>query len=243
MNPSIIFENSDVMVIDKPPRISVHKDGAREETTIADWFVTHCPMARGVGEPLLLTNGTVVDRPGIVHRLDKETSGVMILAKTQQAYEFLKQQFQNRATEKVYRAFVWGEVKNDTGTVDLPIGRSASDFRRRSAERGAKAPLRDALTEYKVIVRGGGFTELEVHPKTGRMHQIRVHLKALQHPLVGDRLYAPRRDYALGFTRVALHAMTLTITLPSGDRQTFEAPLPEDMKAAHIRLSQFAETA
>lgn len=243
IDPNIIYEDSDVLVVNKPPHVSVHKDGMREEETVADWFAGKYPEAKGVGEPLVLTNGTVVDRPGIVHRLDKETSGVMVLAKNQDAYEFLKKQFQDRETAKTYRAFVWGEMKSDSGTVNLPIGRSQSDFRRRSAERGAKAPLRDAETEYEVVARGGGFSEVRVRPKTGRMHQIRVHMKALQHPLVGDRLYAPRRDYALGFKRVALHAESLTVTLPSGEKHTFEAPLPGDMEEAGITLRQFAETA
>lgn len=243
IDPTIIYEDSDVLVINKPAGISVHKDGMREEETIADWFVAKYPEAKGVGEPLTLTNGTVVDRPGIVHRLDKETSGVMVLVKNQTAYEFLKKQFQERESVKTYRAFVWGEMKNDSGIINLPIGRSQSDFRRRSAERGAKAPLRDAETHFEVMARGGGFTEVQVKPKTGRMHQIRVHMKALQHPLVGDRLYAPRRDYALGFERVALHAESLSITLPTGERHAFEAPPPQDMAAAAATLRRFAETA
>jgi len=243
IDPTIIYEDGDVLVINKPAGVSVHKDGMREEETIADWFVRKYPEAGGVGEPLTLTNGTVVDRPGIVHRLDKETSGVMVLAKNQRAYEFLKKQFQERETAKIYRTFVWGEMKNDSGTINLPIGRSQSDFRRRSAERGAKEPLRDAETHYEVLLRGGGFSEVRVKPKTGRMHQIRVHMKALQHPLVGDMLYAPRREYALGFERLALHAESLTITLPSGTKHTFEAPLPSDIEEAGRTLRQFAETA
>ena len=243
IDPTIIYEDSDVLVIAKPAGVSVHRDGMREEETIADWFVQKYPEAEGVGEPITLTNGTVVDRPGIVHRLDKETSGVMVLAKNQSAYEFLKKQFQERETRKTYRAFVWGEMKSDSGTVNLPIGRSQSDFRRRSAERGAKAPLRDAETEYEVLLRGGGFSEVRVKPKTGRMHQIRVHMKALQHPLVGDRLYAPRRDYALGFRRLALHAESLSIVLPSGARHMFEAPFPSDIEEAGRVLRQFAKTA
>ena len=242
-DPEIIYEDDAVLVFNKPAGISVHQDGMRTEHTLADWFVARYPNARGVGEPLTLTNGTVVDRPGIVHRLDKGTSGVMILAKTQPVYEWLKAQFQDRHTIKKYHAFVWGEMKTDTGVIDLPIGRSQSDFRRRSAERGAKAPLRDALTEYEVLARGGGFTEVIATPKTGRMHQIRVHFKALSHPLVGDALYAPKRDeHALGFDRAALHAQSLTVTLPSGQKHSFEAPLPPDMVAAHKALMAFAES-
>ncbi|MES2014648.1 MAG: RluA family pseudouridine synthase [Patescibacteria group bacterium] len=236
MTPEIIFENDDVLVANKPAGLSVHKDGKREEETLADWFLLRVPSAEGVGEPLVLTNGTVVDRPGIVHRLDKQTSGVIILAKNQEAFLFLKHQFQERLTEKVYRAFLWGELKEEKGVINFPIGRSTSDFRRRSAERGAKPPLRDAVTSWSLIAKGKGFSYVEARPKTGRMHQIRVHFKALQHPLVSDSLYAPKRERALGFERLALHALSLTITLPGGERKTFEAPLPPDFITAEKEL-------
>lgn len=230
--PEIIFEDDDVLVANKPAGMSVHKDGKREEQTLADWFLAHVPNAKEVGEPLVLTNGVVVNRPGIVHRLDKETSGVIILAKNQEAFLFLKEQFKERQTEKTYRAFLWGELKELSGVITLSIGRSKTDFRRRSAERGAKEPLRDAMTAWTRLNVGGGFTYVEVKPKTGRMHQIRVHFKALQHPLVSDALYAPKRPPALGFERLALHAYSLSLALPNGDTRTFEAPLPEDFLRA-----------
>ena len=122
-------------------------------------------------------------RPGIVHRLDKETSGVIILAKNQDSFNFLKNQFQERLAKKVYCAVVWGNIKNDSGVVDAPIGRNGKDFRQWSATRGARGLLREAVTEYKVISRfeedGEKFVFLEVRPKTGRTHQIRVHMKYL----------------------------------------------------------------
>lgn len=233
----IIFENKDVMVLNKPARMSVHKDGTRIEETLADWFVAHFPDGSGVGEPLMLTNGTSIDRPGIVHRLDKETSGVIILAKHQDAFLYLKQQFKNREVQKKYRAFLWGVMSDESGTIELPIGRSRSDFRKRSAERGAKAPLRDALTRWRKLSASDDFAYVEALPQTGRMHQIRVHFKALQHPLVGDRLYAPKREYALGFDRLALHAVSLTISISPGEKHTFEAPLPPDFVEAEKQLN------
>ncbi|MEK7530810.1 MAG: RluA family pseudouridine synthase [Patescibacteria group bacterium] len=236
MEPTVLFENDDVLVIDKPSGMSMHGDGLRVTEgipTIADWFVAKYPEAAGVGEPLELNDGRTVDRPGIVHRLDKGTSGVVVLAKRQSAYEFLKKQFQDRLVQKEYVAIVWGEMKNDSGTVEYPIGRSVTDFRRRSAEKNAKPPLRDARTDYEVIARGGGFTLVRLRPKTGRMHQIRVHMKAVGHPLVGDGLYAPRRDASvLGFNRLALHAENLTIILPSGETQSFAASLPGPLNRA-----------
>ena len=236
MEPTILFEDSDVLVIDKPSGVSMHGDGLRVTEgapTIADWFVAKYPEVAGVGEPLELNDGRTVDRPGIVHRLDKGTSGLVVLAKNQNAYEHLKKQFHDRLSQKEYVAVVWGEMKNESGVVDYPIGRSVTDFRRRSAEKNAKPPLRDARTEYEVIARGGGFTLVRLRPKTGRMHQIRVHMKAIGHPLVGDGLYAPRRDAgALGLNRLALHAEKLAITLPDGREQTFEAPLPGPLNRA-----------
>lgn len=228
MNIEILFENDEVCVINKPSGMSVHKDGRREEETVADWFVSHYPAAQGVGEPLMLTDGTTIERHGIVHRLDKETSGVMILAKTQDAFEKMKIQFQARSVSKIYRLFVEGEIKENTGTINKPIGRSRGNFRLRSSEFGAKPPLRDALTDFSVVVRGGGYSYVEATPKTGRMHQLRVHFKARGNPIVCDRLYMPRRECALGFSRLALHAHSLSLLLPSGENMTFTAPLPED---------------
>lgn len=233
----VIFENEDVAVLSKPSGLSVHKDGMRVEETLADWFVARFPESKGVGEPLVLANGTSIDRPGIVHRLDKETSGVIILAKHQDSFLYLKQQFKNREVQKKYRAFLWGVMPDESGIIELPIGRSKSDFRKRSAERGAKAPLRDALTKWKKLSASGDFSYVEASPQTGRMHQIRVHFKALQHPLVGDHLYAPKREYALGFDRLALHALSLTISISPGEKHTFEAQLPSDFIEAEKQLS------
>lgn len=238
MEPHIIFENDSVCIIDKPSGVSVHQDGMRVESTVADWFVTQYPTAAEVGEPLVLSNGNTVHRPGIVHRLDKETSGVMVLAKTHDAFLALKEQFQTRQVKKQYRAFVWGAIKEDGGVIDKPIGRSRSDFRRRSAEFGAKPPLRDARTVFSVLRRSPQFSYVEVEPETGRMHQIRVHFKARGNPVVCDTLYLPRRECALGFSRLALHAYSLTIHMPGADTQTFVAELPPDFLAAETIMSQ-----
>jgi 23S rRNA pseudouridine1911/1915/1917 synthase len=175
---------------------------------------------------------TSIDRPGIVHRLDKETSGVMIVAKHQKAHEFLKKQFQDRLAQKTYWAVVWGNFTEDSGSVDAPIGKSRNDFRQWQAGGNARGLLRDAHTDFRVLKRmqenGEHFCLCEVRPKTGRTHQIRVHMKYLHHPLVGDSLYAPSRPLVLGFTRLALHAFRLSIGLPSGENRVFEAG-PEEV--------------
>ncbi len=243
MTPTIIFENDDFLAINKPSGLVVHPDGKTVEKTLCDWLLEKYPDMKEVGEPMTLQNGTILYRPGIVHRLDRETSGVMIVAKTQEAFSHFKALFQEREVKKTYNAFVWGLVKEDKGTIDRPIGRSKSDFRKWSAERFARGELRPATTEYKVIARkespqhkGGeiplNFTYIEAYPKTGRTHQIRVHFKAINHPVVADSLYAPNHPKELGFARVALHARTIEVEGPDGKAHQFEAPLPEDFKKA-----------
>jgi len=232
MDIPIIYEDESILAVNKPVGIVVHSDGKSDDMTLADWILEKYPDMRDVGEPLVLGDGTKIIRPGIVHRLDKETSGVLVIAKTPEAFAYLKSQFQERNVEKTYRAFVYGRVKNDTGVIDKPIGKSRSDFRKWSAEYGARGELRDAVTEYRVLKRGDEATYLEAYPKTGRTHQLRVHLKAIGHPVVCDALYASGKKCLFGFARHALHANTLTLTLSSGARLKLEAPLPEDFLLA-----------
>lgn len=244
MDISILYEDDDVVVIDKPSGVMVHSNGRNrgknERETIAGWHVARIPTATGVGEPLMLPVGTFIDKPGVVHRLDQETSGVLILAKTQEAFTHLKRQFHDRLVQKEYRAFVYGQMKEARGDIARVIGRSAQDFRLRSAQRGARGTLRKAETKWERIHATARFSYLRLQPNTGRTHQLRVHLKAINHPIVCDRLYAPKRvekdSNALGFIRLALHAHTLTILLPSGETRIFTAPLPEDFLRAEAFL-------
>ena len=245
MDIPILFEDDDVVVIDKPSGVFVHGDGRSTSggmpETVADWHVARAPKARGVGEPLILSDGTKIDRPGIVHRLDRDTSGVLILAKTHGAFMHLKKQFHDRLAKKEYRAFVYGEMRERRGVIDRPIGRSAQDFRLRSAQRGARGTLRTAETVWECIQATAQFSSVRLLPKTGRTHQLRVHLKAINHPILKDALYAPGKvasdPHALGFERLALHAYALTIALPSGEALVFVAPLPEDFVRAEALMS------
>jgi RluA family pseudouridine synthase len=190
---------------------------------------------------------TIIERPGIVHRLDRGTSGVIVIAKNQKAHAALKEQFQARSVSKKYLAFVYGEFADPAdkyGTINRPIGRSKKDFRRFSAQRGARGEMRPAETWYTVLASrkglddgtgrraGGGYAFLEVEPKTGRTHQIRVHFKAINHPIVCDDLYAAERECALGFGRPALHASSIEFTTMKGKRVTATAPMPADFKKA-----------
>jgi len=258
--PQILKEDEYFLIINKPAGLVVHPDGKTIEPTLCDWIVQNYPKIVGVGEPSKGPNGVLLDRPGIVHRLDRETSGVLVIAKTQESFEFLKKSFQTRDVQKTYNTFVWGLVKEDKGSIDRPIGRSKTDFKKWSAERFARGDLRPATTEYKVLQRksfvegeekGGGeetvklsskdsknskiplnFTFVEAYPKTGRTHQIRVHFKAINHPVVGDALYAPNHPQMLGFKRLALHSRHISFTSLDGKRVEVEAPLPKDFQEA-----------
>lgn len=229
---NIIFEDNDVLVIDKPSGMMAHPDTKNTDETVSDWVVKNYPELKEVGEAMTLQNGEVIERPGIVHRLDRETSGVMIIAKNQDSFLHLKKQFQGRLVTKKYNAFVYGSIKNDEDVIERPIGRSKRGTRLWSAQPGAGGNLRDAVTLYSVIKRGKDYSLLEVQPKTGRTHQIRVHMKAINYPIVCDKLYAPKRECGLGFNRLALHAKSLEIELLNGETMIFETELPEDFKQA-----------
>lgn len=232
MEPTILYEDEDIAAINKPSGLMVHGDGKSDEPTVADWVVKKFPNIKGVGEPMEVGGEEFIDRPGIVHRLDKDTSGVMLIAKTEQGFQVLKSQFQNREIKKIYHAFVYGTPKHSRGMIDKQIGRSQHDVRLWSAERGARGNKRDALTRYVVKESGQGFAFIQAMPETGRTHQIRVHFKAVHHPLVGDSLYAPTMPQALGFTRTALHARAIEFTNVEGKVVRIEAPYPADFEEA-----------
>ena len=201
-----LYEDQDIIALNKPAGLVVHSDGKTEEPTLVEWLLKKYPDISGVGEPLRLSNGKVVDRPGIVHRLDRETSGVILVAKTAEGFACLKAQFHDRKIIKHYHAFVYGQMNDERGMIDRPIGRAKTDFRKWSAERGARGELRDAVTIYKVLKTSPTVSFVEAIPKTGRTHQIRVHLRSISRPVVSDKLYAPGKPEMLGFTRAALHA-------------------------------------
>ncbi|HEY4495973.1 MAG TPA: RluA family pseudouridine synthase [Candidatus Paceibacterota bacterium] len=222
MKIEILYEDEDLLVVNKPAGLMVHPDGKSKGPFLTDWLFEKFPRIKNVGETW----------SGIVHRLDTGTSGVLIVAKNQPTFFWLKKQFQNRKILKVYNTFVWGEMKDDRGIIDKPIGRSKNDFRQRSAERGKKGKIRDATTHFVVKKKNKGFSFLEIRPRTGRTHQIRVHLKAIGYPVVGDTLYAPKRSLALGFDRLALHASSIEFVNQVGKKISVSAPLPEDFQVA-----------
>jgi 23S rRNA pseudouridine1911/1915/1917 synthase len=244
MKIKILYEDSNILAIDKPAGISVHPDGRekdpstsfRASKTIADWVLKNYPKMKNVGEPMLIEikkEKIEIKRPGVVHRLDRDTSGVMLLAKNQKAYEFLKNQFKNREIKKTYVAIVDGWLKDERGVINKKIGRSPTDFRKYSASRGARGEMRDAVTQYKVLQRFNApqkFTYLELYPKTGRTHQIRVHMKSIDHPVVCDILYNPKGVCPKGISRMALHAKSIEFKDLKGKVVKVESVLPSFFK-------------
>ncbi len=231
-----IYESDAALVIDKPSGIMVHEDGRSEEETVASVLLAKYPTLSKVGDS---------GRQGIVHRLDRETTGVMIIAKTLEAYKYFKKQFKEHTTRKVYRAIVEGRIKDDTGMISVALARAKSDFRKRTTvdpyTEDARGAEREAITRYKVLQRvkresdGKNFTYVEVYPITGRTHQIRAHFRSIRHPIIGDDLYGSSEGKKEA-TRSMLHAFSLTLLLPQLGEKTFSAPIHKDMKETLERL-------
>lgn len=215
----ILYEDDDVAVIDKPAGLVVHPAPGHPDGTLVNALLARFPNLRDPDQP---------KRPGIVHRLDKDTSGVIIVAKQPDARQFLQRQFRKREVEKTYLALVRGIPDATRGKIEAPIGRDP-DHRQRLwvVPKG-----RPAVTEFEIRETFSQYSMLTVRPVTGRTHQIRVHLAAIDHPVVNDAQYGYRRGApALPAQRQCLHAWKLRITVPAGERMTFEAPLPDDIAA------------
>ena len=253
MNIEILFENKHVLVINKPSGLVVHGDGKTKERTVVDWILENYPDIHGVGENMFIHHkGTEIElhRPGIVHRIDRDTSGILVITKTEESFQDIKEKFKKRKIEKTYQAIVYGHIKNKEGAINQPIGRHSKDFRMKVAGNHARGTLREAETTYHVIERyvdehskkdvQGQFqkyTLVECSPKTGRTHQIRVHLKWLNHPIVADSLYKGKRKELLGLQRTALHAYSIRFVDVEDNLIHVTAPFPEDMKVAIDSLS------
>jgi 23S rRNA pseudouridine1911/1915/1917 synthase len=226
--PYVLAENELFLVIDKPAGLIVHSDGRTQELSLADWIAEKYPALRGVGGAWISPQGEHIDLNGLVHRLDRKTSGIVIAAKTQEAFDYIREEFSERRVEKKYLAWVYGIPKEKKGIIVAEIMRSTTPPKHWYARPCAIDDPRAAVTEWKFVTSKQDASLLEVIPKTGRTHQIRVHLASIGHPIVADHLYARDREPLLGFTRPALHASQISLTLPSGERVEYEAPLPED---------------
>ncbi|MBI2048904.1 MAG: RNA pseudouridine synthase [Candidatus Liptonbacteria bacterium] len=225
--PTIIHEDENFLIVNKPSGLLVHRvESAKNKTqepTLADWLAKRYPELKTVGDD-------PANRPGIVHRLDRDVSGVMIVARNQEYFEYLKSLFQKRLVEKTYLALVFGDLKAKTGRIEKPIGIKSGTVKRSvTSDKMSK----EAVTDYRVkrvFQPDGGserFSLLEVEPKTGRTHQIRVHLASIGHPIVGDALYGRRRGPSWA-KRIMLHALSLELPLMEGRRFKAEAEPPAD---------------
>lgn len=213
----IVYEDSDLLVINKPAGMVVHPAAGNWSGTLVNGLLHHC---RG---ELSSINGRI--RPGIVHRIDKDTSGLLVVAKNDMAHRGLSEQFAVHSITRVYKMIVWNNIKEDEGTVDAPIGRDPKNrLRNAVTDRGS----RRAVTHYRVLERFGTFTYAEARLETGRTHQIRVHMSYIKHPLLGDGLYGPEKN-RLGAGRQMLHAGVLGFCHPGDGRyMEFESSLPDD---------------
>jgi len=243
MFPSLIYQDENLLVINKPAGLLTHPKSAKDPSqSVVSWLLEKYPEIKKVGDHMenpgtseegrnIRQNniGTGTLRPGIVHRLDKETSGLMLVAKNQKSFEYFKNLFQERLIKKTYLALVYGNLKNKTGTIELPLGKLGT--KQTTRIKGKKdLKEREAVTEYKVIKEFLNYSLLEVYPKTGRTHQIRVHLNAIGHPIVCDKIYGGRKKYCppeLG--RLFLHAQKLEFTTPSGQKLLLETDPPEEL--------------
>ena len=220
----IIYEDDDVVVLNKERGMVVHPAPGNYTGTLVNALLYHCSNLSGINSAI---------RPGIVHRLDKDTSGIMIVAKNDAAHISLSQQIQSKTAVRTYLAVVRGNIKTDSGTIETQIARDKTDRKKMAV---VKEGGRDAITDYEVLERFGKYTLVRCKLRTGRTHQIRVHMEYLGYPLVGDPKYSPMKT-PFGIKGQALHSHTLEFTHPrTGERMKFEAPLPEDMHKIITRL-------
>lgn len=243
MNIETIYEDNDIIAVNKPAGINVHPDDAHKNGSVIQIITDKFPEIKNIGENPL--------RPGVVHRLDRDTSGVLIFAKNQKTFEYLKNIFKAREIKKTYIALLIGKLGSkigEKGIINLPLARSAKNPILRSAAGKTRGELKSAITEYKILkyfnlpeinesagkLKEEQYTLVEAYPKTGRTHQIRAHFKALGHPVAGDKLYSrikKTQSFAeKNLNRHFLHAASLEFTLPSGGRIKLEADMPEELR-------------
>lgn len=225
----IIYEDEDVVVVNKARGMVVHPAAGNYNGTLVNALLYHCKNLSGI-------NGVI--RPGIVHRLDKDTSGIMICAKNDAAHVSLSEQIQSKTAKRTYMAVVRGNIKTDSGVIETLIARDKNDRKKMAV---VKEDGRNAVTEYEVMERFGKYTIVKCKLLTGRTHQIRVHMEYLGYPLVGDPKYSPKKT-SFAINGQALHSLTLDFIHPrTGEQMHFEAPLPEDMHkiVTRLRLGQF----
>ena len=226
----VVYEDDSIIVINKPKGMVVHPAPGNYSGTLVNALLYHCrDSLSGIGG---------VMRPGIVHRIDKDTSGLLVVAKTDEAHNALSEELKYHGIEREYRALVTGGFKDDYGTVNYPIGRHPVDRKKQAVLLNGDHTAREAITHYEVLARFGGVSYLALKLETGRTHQIRVHMSYIGHALLGDEVYAKsktqfEKKHPSLFNGQALHAKKLTLTHPkTGERMSFECELPDEFKKA-----------
>ena len=225
---SVIYETKDFVAINKPAGLLVHPlkpktSNLKPEETLVDWLLEKYPEIKNVGDDPEL-------RPGIVHRLDRDTSGIILIARNQKFFEYLKNLFQTHQIKKTYLALVWGKLEPKIGEIKTPIGLKTGTIKRTVWQKKAK-DFKEAITEYQVKKYFQDFSLVELTPKTGRTHQLRIHLASINHPVVGDKIYGfKKRKIPFDLKRQFLHAVSLEFSPAPGQRLKLEAVLPEDLQ-------------
>jgi len=227
MELKILYEDNNLLAIDKPSGIVVFSEGKSNEKTIVNYLLEKNLDLKNVGK---------APRYGIVHRLDKDTSGILLVAKNNKTLEFLQKQFKERKVIKKYVALVVGNIKTEQGKIETLVGRAPKERKKQKvylplAPDTKEKKLRKAITEYRVLKRFKNYTLIEAIPKTGRKHQIRVHFSNLSHPIVGDKIYGfKNQPKPEDLNRLFLHSFYLKIKLPNGKEKEFKSELPKDLK-------------
>lgn len=221
----IVYEDNDVLVVNKPQGMVVHPAAGHTSGTLVNALIFHAPLSTINGE----------FRPGIVHRIDRDTSGLLMVAKNDQAHQILSAQLKEHKNDRIYYALVRGEFVEDSGTIDAPIGRHKVDRKKQAVQEGG----RNAVTHFEVIKRYVGYTLLKVSLETGRTHQIRVHMTYIGHPIVGDPVYGSAQKLpGVDLVGQMLHAKTLSLTQPTtGEKLVFDSNLPDYFEAALATLT------
>jgi 23S rRNA pseudouridine1911/1915/1917 synthase len=225
LSPSIIFENDDFLVINKPSGLVVHPFDHSSEETLLDFLHTHIPESFSIKNERVLMDGRTIALGGLVHKLDRDTSGVMVIAKNQVTFDALKQQFTTHTIEKKYVALVEGFIKKDTQQINEPLGRNKKEYKQSVNPTNPRGALREAITDVRVLARNEATTLIELMPKTGRTHQLRAHMAHANHPIVGDKAYGS----TVVSPRIMLHAKSLSFTV-GGTPYTFETEIPKEFQ-------------
>ena len=221
MIPKIIYEDESILVLDKPSGLVMHPFDHSKEDTLVEFLMEHIPESFSIDNSITLQDGRTISLGGIVHKLDRETSGVLVVAKTQKVFDELKDQFINHKTKKIYIAVVEGIIKEKSFTIDAPLGRNKKEYRQSTVASNPRGEFREAITEVEVLEIREETTLVKLFPKTGRTHQLRAHMSSIKHPIVGDKIYGSKMESE----RIMLHAENLSFVL-EGEDFSFNSIVP-----------------